>query len=208
MELEGYPQIHSPSGCKEQSITETHNQPSINSNFDCDRIGGFLSAYDNKEYRGLKILSQQIIVKKKRGWPKGKPRLYLRKKFTPGSPSKEAKIQQSLSRFEQFLNIIRGKADVKSRLMLLLNPDKVETSTRLSRSEVDFVSLSLFVAREFPEFEPLKDFAMDFCLANISLQGLGREEAIRFTSALSESKILERMGFFRTEETKASSGKV
>ena len=116
-------------------------------------------------------------------------------------------FQENLKRFEDFLNIVRGKVDVKSRLMLLLNPDNIKTSTRLSRSEVDFVALSYFVAEEFPEFEGLKSFAEQFCECAISKDGLGREEAIRFTSAISESKLLKSLGIFKSEETKTIKGK-
>jgi len=45
-------------------------------------------------------------------------------------------------RMEKLIAIARGRVDMKSRLMLLLDPDKVETSTRLSRSQVQFVALS------------------------------------------------------------------
>lgn len=116
-------------------------------------------------------------------------------------------FQENLKRFEDFLNVVRGKVDVKSRLMLLLNPDNIKTSTRLSRSEIDFVALSYFVAEEFPEFEGLKSFAKQFCECAISKEGLGREEAIRFTSAISESKLLKSLGIFKSEETKAIKGK-
>jgi len=117
------------------------------------------------------------------------------------------KFQENLKRFEDFLNVVRGKIDVKSRLMLLLNPDNIKTSTRLSRTEVDFVALSYFVAEEFPEFEGLKSFAAQFCECAISKEGLGREEAIRFTSAISESKLLKSLGIFKTDEAKATRGK-
>lgn len=117
-------------------------------------------------------------------------------------------FQENLKRFEDFLNVVRGKVDVKSRLMLLLNPDNIKTSTRLSRTEVDFVALSHFVAQEFPEFEGLREFANQFCECAISKEGLGREEAIRFTSAISESKLLKSLGIFKSDETKVVKGKV
>jgi len=141
--------------------------------------------------------------KKKRGWPKGKPRPYLRTK------TGETEETKKLGKLERLLNILKGKVDPKSNLRLLLDPDKVESSTRLSANQVDFVSLSVFVAREFPEFEPLAEYAFDFCLANISLRGEGRQEAIRLMSAMSESKILSKMGFFKTQEAQPTTqGKV
>jgi len=117
-------------------------------------------------------------------------------------------LSKPLSEFERFLNIVRGKVDVKSRLMLLLNPDNLKTSTRLTRSEADFIALSFFVADEFPEFKPLASYASEFMAAAISIGGLGREEAIRFTSAISESKLFKSVILGKTEETqKAIKGK-
>jgi len=103
--------------------------------------------------------------------------------------------------------VVRGKVDIKNRLMLLLNPDNIKTSTRLTRAEVDFVALSFFVADEFPQFRGLRKFAKEFCECAISTDGLGRDEAIRFTSAVSESKLLQRLGIFKTEEVKPVKGK-
>jgi len=91
---------------------------------------------------------------------------------------------------------------MKSRLMLLLDPDKVETSTRLSRSQVQFVALSYSASEQWPFFQPLADFAEHLCLTNISLEGKGREESIRFAGALAESKLLQKMGLIKGETEK------
>lgn len=101
------------------------------------------------------------------------------------------------ARFEKVYAILRGRVDMKSRLMLLLDPDKVETSTRLSRSQVQFVALSYSAAEQWPFFQPLADFARHLCLTNISLEGKGREESIRFAGALAESKLLQKMGLIK-----------
>jgi len=108
---------------------------------------------------------------------------------------------KGLEEFEKFLNIARGKVDVKNRLMLLLNPDNIKTSTRLTKAEMDFVALCYFMDKEFPIFEPLKEYAEEFMTVAISFNGLGREEAIRFTSAVSESKLLEKLNIFKTSES-------
>lgn len=70
------------------------------------------------------------------------------------------------------------------------------------------MALSFFAADSFPQFEGLRDFAIEFCECAISKEGLGRDEAIRFTSAISESKLLKSLGFFKTEEGKPTQGKV
>jgi len=101
------------------------------------------------------------------------------------------------NRIEKVVAIARGRVDMKSRLMLLLNPDIVETSTRLTRSQVQFVALSYSAAEQWEFFEPLADFATHLCLSNISLDGKGREEAIRFAGALAESKLLQKMGLIK-----------
>lgn len=111
---------------------------------------------------------------------------------------------KALSLFEKFLNIARGKVDIKHRLRLLLQPDNILTTTRLTRSQVDYMSLSFFVAREFPEegFEPLERLATLFGHSAISYDGLGRTEAIQYEGAISESKLLKGLNIFGTQEAK------
>lgn len=112
--------------------------------------------------------------------------------------------EKALALFEKFLNIARGKVDIKHRLRLLLEPDNILTTTRLTRSQIEYVSLSHFVAEEFAEegFEPLKREANIFCHANISFDGLGREEAIRYEGAIGESRLVKGLNIFGTQETK------
>jgi len=95
---------------------------------------------------------------------------------------------------EKFFSMIRGKVDIKSRLMLLADPDNILTSTILTASQVEFVSVSFFVGDKFSVLEPLKDYARTFAQANISKQGIGREQSIALVSAMQESKLLQRMG--------------
>jgi hypothetical protein len=129
-------------------------------------------------------------IKRKRGRPP-KPK-----------PLEPEKKDDEMGKFERFLNIIRGKSDVKSRIRLLLDPDKVETSTYLTKAEVDFVSTAMFVSDQFPMFEPLEEYAMGYCLTKISEQGHGVESVIRFTSAINESKLLSKfsLGLTRGEQ--------
>ena len=109
------------------------------------------------------------------------------------------RFEKVTNRIEKILAIARGRVDMKSRLMLLLDPDKVETSTRLTRSQVQFVALSYSAAEQWDFFEPLANFATHLCLTNISLEGLGIESAIRFAGALAESKLLQKMGLIKGE---------
>jgi len=111
-------------------------------------------------------------------------------------------FEKFTERFEKMYAILRGRVDMKSRLMLLLDPDKVETSTRLSRSQVQFVSLAYSAYEQWDFLKPLADYANHLCLANISLEGKGREESIRFAGALAESKLLQKMGLIKGETEK------
>lgn len=111
-------------------------------------------------------------------------------------------FQENLKRFEDFLNVVRGKIDIKSRLKLLQDPDNIRTSTRLTAGQIDAASTSFFVAKHFSQFTPLKEFFEEFCHFAISKNGLGREESIRYMSALSESKLLKSLGIFKTEQAK------
>jgi len=110
--------------------------------------------------------------------------------------SKE-EFEKFTERFEKVYSILRGRVDMKSRLMLLLDPDKVETSTRLSRGQIQFVALAYSAAEQWDFFEPLKSVAEHICLASISYEGKGREESIRFAGALAESKLLQKMGLIK-----------
>jgi len=109
------------------------------------------------------------------------------------------KFEEYTERFEKIYSILRGRVDVKSRLMLLLNPDKIQTSTRLTRAQVQFVALSFSAAEQWEFMEPIKQYAEHFCLTNISLEGKGIESAIRFTGALAESKLLQKIGILQKE---------
>lgn len=98
---------------------------------------------------------------------------------------------EELSGFEQFLNVVRGKADIKSRIRVILDPDNLKTTTQLTGSQVDFVALSHFVADEFPEFEPVRTFAELFCECNVSRGGWGVDSSIKLNAAISESKLMQ-----------------
>lgn len=76
---------------------------------------------------------------------------------------------------------------------MLLDPDNILTSSILTPSQVRFVSKSVWLADQFPLFDPLADYAFTFALTRISQGGTGQENAIRFVSALQESKLLRNM---------------
>ena len=106
----------------------------------------------------------------------------------------EKEVNDIITRLDKFIGMVRGKVDIKSRLMLLANPENIKTSTILTPGQVQFVAIAHYDAKEFSIFEPLKDFAVEFAETNISKQGIGREQQIRFVGALQESKMLQKLG--------------
>lgn len=104
-------------------------------------------------------------------------------------------FEKNLERFRLFLEMLKGKPqDIQSKLSMLLEPKEIRTSTRLSQSQIDFCSVSYFLAKQFPFFEPLKDYAEEFATWKISESGLGVDSAIKFTSALASSDLMKNLG--------------
>lgn len=100
--------------------------------------------------------------------------------------------EDNLSRFARFLNIVRGKVDFRSRLRAILNPEKIETTTRLTRREIEFVNDAKWLYNQWPQvFEPLWNYAREFMYLKISEKGLGRREAIEMMMALEQGKLLK-----------------
>ena len=114
----------------------------------------------------------------------------------------QEEFEENISKFQKFLDTVRGVKDWKSRLNFLLNPDKIETSTNLSQSQVQFVTISLYSEKCFKFFKPLADYAHLFCLVNMSKEGWGVESSIRLNSAISESKFMEKIGLTVPEKQK------
>ena len=103
-------------------------------------------------------------------------------------------FRESLQKFKEFLDVVRGKEDPKSRVKLMLDPDKIQTSTRLSGSEIDMVTDAYWAWKQWPKaFQPLKDFVDEYCLTKISEGGKGREEAISIVAALEQSKLFKQI---------------
>ena len=106
----------------------------------------------------------------------------------------EEDFQLFLDRLDKIWRLQKGRTDIKSKLMLLLDPDKPQTTTFLTKSQAHYVSFSFFMAESWEEFQPLKDFALQLCLSALGIEGKGIDASVRLTGALSESKILSRLG--------------
>ena len=107
------------------------------------------------------------------------------------APTSELISDEELNIVRKLLDIFRGKVEIGNRLRPLLNPENLQTTTRLSDSEVDFVSDAHWLANQWKVFEPLRDLAQEICETNISEAGKGRQEAINFIGALTEGKLLK-----------------
>jgi hypothetical protein len=117
------------------------------------------------------------------------PQPQLRGGVSAVTPSET--FEDKMQRFRAFLDIVKGKVEIGSRLKPLLNPENLQTTTRLDSGEVDFVSDAHWLANQWKVFEPLRDLAHEISETKISEGGKGREEAISFMGALTEGKLLK-----------------
>ena len=90
-----------------------------------------------------------------------------------------------------------GKKDVKSRVMVLANPDNPKSMSILTRSQAQFVASAYFASSNETwgqMFNPMVKYAVELMATSPSVEGEGREQVIRFIGALSESKFLGKLG--------------
>lgn len=102
--------------------------------------------------------------------------------------------EDSFSKLEKLVSIIKGRADIKNRVRTILAPDDITTATNLSRGECDFCSLADFVGDPkdgFTDMEPVRDFGMGFARWKLSHDGFGIDAAIRLNSAIAENKLIK-----------------
>lgn len=111
-------------------------------------------------------------------------------------------ISEPMRKFIHFYETIKGKRDVKSRASVMSNPDNLKTMSILTRTEAEFVSESCWLGDTWGFFEPLKEYAHEKLETNISIAGKGREQIIQFMGALSESKLLSKLGITMKGEEK------
>lgn len=104
------------------------------------------------------------------------------------------KFSETLDRIEKVLQVARGRVDIKSRLNLLLDPDKPQTSTYLTRGQVQFVTTAHFTGKAFDIFKPLMEYAKELELSLISFEGRGVDSSVKLVSALEAMKVLEQTG--------------
>jgi hypothetical protein len=96
------------------------------------------------------------------------------------------KFKEKLQRFKLFLDVVKGKEDIRQKLSFLFQPSNIKTASRLNISQVQFVTDAYTLAEFYPEFIPLRELADNLMESMISHKGLGREEAIKFQQASRE----------------------
>lgn len=154
----------------------------------------------DKQEDPLDVLRKAFGKEEKKKKRKNNPKITFKTEKTITVETEKEKPpddwKQKLTKFKEFLNVVQGKVDIRRRLDAILNPENIQTSTRLSHAEIDFVVDAYWLANTYPTlFMPLKDFANELMYTKISDQGLGRQEAIQFISAQESGKLLKEIFF-------------
>jgi len=102
--------------------------------------------------------------------------------------------ERDIAEFEKYFSIIRGKVELKKNLMIILDPDKPQTTSFLTKAQAHFVSISYFMAEKFSAFKGLRDYAEQVCLSSHAIEGKGIDASIKLSGAIAESKLLQRLG--------------
>jgi len=102
--------------------------------------------------------------------------------------------KEAMEKLERFINLVRGRKDVKGRVAVLANPEKLESMSILTRGQAEFVQDAEWLAEEEKCYKPMENYANKMMLVSPSVGGEGREQAIRFVGALSETKLLSKLG--------------
>jgi hypothetical protein len=119
-------------------------------------------------------------------------------------------IKDKIMQFKEFVDVVRPREDPKIRPNLILNPENPLTTSNLSELEIEFITDSYFIAEQFPEFQPLKDYATLYLRACASKNGWAVDKVIEFEQAIGEKRMIG-LGFkneaqkpekIKTNETK------
>lgn len=107
-------------------------------------------------------------------------------------------FEENLGKFKQFLDVIRGKEDIREKFSFLFQPSNIKTASRLTAGQVEFVADAHFVTKHFPEFKPLKDLAIEVAEVSVSHKGQRVEESIRFQQASKGQPGSTQVGIFQS----------
>jgi hypothetical protein len=116
---------------------------------------------------------------------------------------KDALFKKTLGKLKQILDVVFKKEDVRNRLSSILNPEKPQTSSRLTAEQVNFVKDAYWLAKQYPDlYLPMKDYADETLLTQMSEKGWGTEQSIKLVGAIEQSKAFQ--GMFGSVEPKKS----
>lgn len=116
------------------------------------------------------------------------------KAIVPVASPPPSNFEKNIAKLKTLLNLIFKKEDVRNRLSAILNPEKSQTSSKLSPDQVNFVVDAYWLGKTWPElYGPLKDYADERLLTQLSEKGWGVERAIDLTGRIEGSQILKGM---------------
>jgi len=115
-------------------------------------------------------------------------------------------FEENLAKFKEFLNVIRGKVDIREKFSFLFQPSNIKTASNLTLSQAEFVADAYFVTKYFPEFQPLKDLAIELSETAVSIKGKRVDQAIDFQKA-SRGEVGTQVGIFQGLKEKIKSKK-
>lgn len=117
------------------------------------------------------------------------------------------KWQEQLQKLREIFAVFRGTEDANQKFSFLLQPKSIKTTSRLTASQLDFLADSYYLAKWFPEFEPLLDLAKEVAGVSPSLKGKRIEEVIKFQAASKPATTPSQLGIFQTAVSKVKKKK-
>lgn len=115
----------------------------------------------------------------------------------PKAPQVSPEEQEGMfKRFRDFIDAIKGRKDVKTKLEVLTDPKNLHTMSVLTKEEAHYLATCNWLVMQSwgAMFLPMKQFAESVLEPNISVGGRGREDSIKFVAALSEARTASKMG--------------
>lgn len=111
--------------------------------------------------------------------------------------SKEERNQRffdSLKKLKAILDVVFRKEDIRNRLASVTNPEKIQTSTKLTARQVIFVADAFWLADQFPAlYKPLREYGEHIGLTMLSKDGYGLDQSIKLVGAIEQSAAFKSM---------------
>lgn len=106
-------------------------------------------------------------------------------------------IKKKIELLGDLIRELKGQKDVKARIDVLANPENLDTMSVLTKAQTQLVATGNFLVtrpRWGRIFQGLADYAHSIEAPSISVNGRGREDAIRFMASINEAKLLNKLG--------------